>query len=62
MMKSPIIVVESNDIGVYRSPEHALSHLELYDIKKGIYTAYGAARPPVPLPPGPHAFRAFRSW
>ena len=39
-MKTPIIVIESDDIGVYRSPEHTLSNLEYWDIKDKIYSVY----------------------
>ena len=39
-MKPPILIVESYDISVHPSIEHAERFLEPFDVKNGIYTAY----------------------
>jgi hypothetical protein len=39
-MKSPIIIIESYDIGKYPSAKHAANHLEVQDVQDGIYEAY----------------------
>ena len=39
----PIFIVEGNDVGIYKTLEKAINHLEPIDVKNKIYDGYDAS-------------------